>query len=234
LQTGVILDHNSNPVPDGTPVQFIQQDRIQGFINVIAERPTINGIANLDYLLEARAGNFRITATSGEASTSQEVDIVIGENAVVSVSTPTPAPTATPSPSSTPTPSPTPTATPTNTPTPTPSPTTTPEPVEIAEETPEEASLTETPILIAFGLGLVVTGGAGYYVGRNGQQNLSNIVRCILWGLVGSLLAYNYFVLGLPGTDWLETLGSWAGLLTTLAGGAAGIGLYQWQARQRN
>ncbi len=69
LQTGVILDKNGNSVPDGTIVQFIQSDRIQGAINIIAEVPTQQGIARLDYVLAAQTGpgQFRITAKTGDA-----------------------------------------------------------------------------------------------------------------------------------------------------------------------
>ncbi|MCZ7668880.1 MAG: hypothetical protein M5U34_17600 [Chloroflexi bacterium] len=68
LQTGVITDRNGNPVPDGTNVQFIRVDRIQGTVNIIDNVPTLNGMARLDYVLEARTGpgQFRITAVSNE------------------------------------------------------------------------------------------------------------------------------------------------------------------------
>jgi beta-N-acetylhexosaminidase len=166
LQTGVIRDHNGNTVPDGSLVQFVQQDRIQGFVNVIAERPTFSGIANLDYLLEARTGNFRITATSGEATTSQEINIVIGENAIVSINTPTPGPTTIPSVTLTPTPSLTPTSTPTETPTPTPSPSPTAVPEEIVEPPVEPSLSTELQMLLGITGGLLITGGTGYFIGR--------------------------------------------------------------------
>jgi beta-N-acetylhexosaminidase len=227
LQTGVVTDHNGHPVPDGTPVQFIQQDRLQGFVNVIGEQPTVGGIANLDYLLEARAGNFRITAAAGEATTSQEVDIVIGENAVVSVNTPTPAPTDTATPTLTPSPS--------NTPSPEPSPTTTstPEPtatvaLEPLPQPAEERRIAdEVQLLLGFGIGLVVTGGAGYIMGRNSGYGAARAVRCMLWGLLGALISYNYYALGLPGADWLEPLGTWGGMLVTLFGGVVGLLLYR-------
>ncbi|MGD2050258.1 MAG: hypothetical protein PVH03_12200, partial [Chloroflexota bacterium] len=227
LQTGVIVDQNGNPVPDGTPVQFIQQDRIQGFVNVIGEQPTLNGIANLDYLLEARTGNFRITATAGEARASQEVDIVIGENAVVSVNTPTPAPTQIPSATFPPT------STSTTTPSPQPTSTLTPQPtatIEPESEVPDEAGATvfgEFQMLLGFSLGLLATGGAGYAISRTEHTNLPVIVRCILWGILGALIAYNYFMLGLPGTTWLESLGGWAALLITLFGGVVGLLLHR-------
>ena len=231
LQTGVIVDRNGNPVPDGTPVQFIQQDRIQGFVNVIGEQPTLNGIANLDYLLEARTGNFRITATTGEARASQEIDIVIGENAVVSVSTPTPAPTQTSTTTLTPTP------TSTTTPSPQPTSTLTPRPtvtIEPESDIPDEGGTTvfgEVQMLLGFGLGLLATSGAGYAISRTEHHNLAVIVRCILWGLLGALIAYNYFILGLPGTTRLESLGGWAALLITLFGGVVGLLLYRLSDR---
>jgi beta-N-acetylhexosaminidase len=230
LQTGVIIDHNGNPVPDGTPVQFIQQDRLQGFVNVIGEQPTVDGIANLDYLLEARAGNFRITAAAGEAQGSQEVDIVIGENAIVSVSTPTPGPTNTATPTLTPSPTETPTQVPTSTPTSTPEPTATTVP---SPEPPEPVVATivdEYQVLLGFGLGLMVTGGAGYLLSRNEQYSAPRLVRCMLWGMLGALLAYNYYALGLPGTDLLDSLGAWGGLFITMFGGAIGLLLYRWRA----
>ncbi|MBE2196994.1 MAG: hypothetical protein IAE79_00190, partial [Anaerolinea sp.] len=93
LQTGVIRDQNGNAVPDGTIVQFIQQDRIQGLVNIIANVSTSNGLAVFDYILEARTGQFRITAVSGDATRSQAVDIIIEDDAQVRIITPTPAPT---------------------------------------------------------------------------------------------------------------------------------------------
>ncbi len=231
LQTGIIVDHNGNPVPDGTPVQFIQQDRIQGFVNVIGEQPTVNGIANLDYLLEARTGNFRITAAAEQARSSQEVDIVIGENAIVSVNTPTPAPTLTVTPTETPTVTSTPTDTPEPTPTLTPEPTATTEPPNPEPEDGTSNIISQGQLLVGFGLGLLVTGGAGYAIGRNERRETIALVRCVLWGLVGGLVAYNYFILGLPGTEWLQPLGAWAALLSTLFGGAAALFLYRLSQR---
>jgi len=114
--SGVIRDHNGNQVPSGTLVQFIQQDRTQGPLNIIAEQPTTDGIARFGYALEASTGpgQFYITAASGDATISQAVDISIEDEAEVIIVVPTtaPTPTMTPSPTPTVTPSPTPTATP--------------------------------------------------------------------------------------------------------------------------
>lgn len=227
LQTGVIRDRNGYPVPDGTLVQFIREDRIQGFLNVIAERATINGVANLDYVLEARTGHFRITAAAGDARASQEIDIVIGESAAVSVRTPTPTPTHTPSPTATATA----TALPPDTVTPTATATTTP--VAAATDTgsgPElRIPLSQAQTLLAMLVGLIVTGTMAIVVGRNGRANQVQLVRWLLWGVVGGLVAYNYFALRLPGAGWFSELGPWAGLVSTLLGGLTGLAAFQLQ-----
>lgn len=227
LQTGVISDQNGNPVPDGTLVQFVQQDRIQGFVNVIGERPTLSGVANLDYLLDARSGNFRITAAAGDAQASQEINIVIGENAIVSINTPTAVPTLTPTASSTPTSSSTATTVPSPTSTHTPIPTSTPAPA--APPGPDETGTfdSDTQMLLALAIGLLFSGGFSYAVARGGNHSLNRTVRYVLWGLVGALVAYNYFALGLPGTSWLLSLNEWAGLVTALAGCLLALLLYR-------
>lgn len=224
LQTGVIYDANGHPVPDGTPVQFIQQDRIQGFVNVIAERPTLNGVANLDYVLEDRTGHFRITAAAGAARASQEVDIIIGEGNTVTVNINTPTATVTPTPSTTPTATPTVTASPS--PSRTPSPTPIPTPTPIPEPPVFRVPIHETQMVLGVIVGLLMTGSFGLAIGRNGHTNLVKLVRLVLWGLVGGLIVYNYVALNLPGSSLFENTGAWAGLLATLAGGVAGMLLY--------
>lgn len=102
--------------------------------------------------------------------------------------------------------------------------------IEPENDTPDEGSTTlfgEVQMLLGFGLGLLATGGAGYAMSRTEHHNLPVIVRCILWGLLGALIAYNYFMLGLPGTIWLGSLGGWAGLLITLFGGILGLLLFR-------
>ncbi|MEM9775853.1 MAG: glycoside hydrolase family 3 N-terminal domain-containing protein, partial [Chloroflexota bacterium] len=136
LQTGIILDYNNNPVPDGTLVEFIQEDRVQGGYSVIADVPTSGGRASFDFVLSGRVGQFRLRAAAGQAIASDEVDIAILENdtAQVEVITPTPEPT------STPTQTPIPTATATEPPTETPTPTSTP--ILVAEPTEPEIRIT--------------------------------------------------------------------------------------------
>ena len=223
LRTGVIVDHNGNPVPDGTPVQFIQQDRLQGFISVIGERPTINGVAELDYVLEARTGQFRITATAGNATSSQQLDIAIGENVRVVLVTLTPAPTAT----ATGTPPPTMTPEPTRTIPPPASPTAMP--VEAPSEPISGDTVGAALMLLGVVSGALLTTLAGFLMVRNsGRWDRASFVRLIAWGFVLGLVAYNYYALHLPGSDLLEPLGMLAAVVTMTLGGMVGL-LIGWQ-----
>jgi hypothetical protein len=225
LVTGEIVDHNGNPVPDGTPVQFLQTDRLEGFTSFISQQPTEGGVARLDYVLEAQTGLFRITAVAGAATNSQQVDIIIGENVRIVVVTLTPAPTPTETPTVAPTatltPSPVPTATATATPTPLP-----PEPGL-------SISLTTLSHLLGFFVGLALTGVASIVIGhRSRLSGPSAFLRLLLWGLLGGLVLYNYYMLQLPGSNWLAALGNWAGLVVTAAGGVIVL-LVAAQAMQR-
>lgn len=223
LETGVISDHNGNQVPDGTLVQFIQQDRIQGTLNIIAQQPTTNGIASLGYVLEASTGpgQFRITAASGEATISQAVDISIEDDAEVIIVVPTsaPTPTFTPSPTATTTPSPTPTATaipPTVTPVPPPEP----------EEPGIRIALSELEMLLSMLAGLMVFSAGALFIGR-GNSDPNRRAGALLWGLVGGLVAYIYTILQMPGSAWVLDQGSWAGLTATFLGAVLAWVLYQ-------
>lgn len=222
LQTGIIYDHNGNQVPDGTIVQFIQQDRIQGAVTIVSEVPTTNGVARLDYVLGASTGpgQFRITAASGEATLSQAVDISIAEEAEVVIVIPTSVPTPTV------TPSPTPTATPAPTLTPSPPPTNVPLPTPPPQEPGIRIALSELEMLLSMFSGLALFTMAVLFFGR-GQGSPTQRLGGLLWGLIGGLLAYIYALLQLPGSDWVMELGTWAGLMTTLLGATGGWVLYQ-------
>lgn len=226
LQTGTIIDLNGNPVPDGTVVQFIRQNLVNGFVDVIAERPTTNGVAQIDYVLERRSGQFRISVTAAPARGSQVIDINTGENVTVIQITVTPAPTEFPTLSPTPTATATPSPTPTRIPPPA---TAVPpnDPIEPALQIP----LASVRMLLGLVGGLAGIVGIWLAIGRHDQMSLSEKIRILFWGLVGSLLLYNYFVLGLPGAAVLLPLQGWAALLTTVVGGLAGLGAY-WVRRE--
>lgn len=228
LQTGVIVDSNGNPVPDNTIVRFIEWDRVGGGRSIIAEVPTRNGVAQWDYLLETRTegGKFRIGVTAGEAIISQELDITVSNEAEgeaeIRIIDPTSAPTSTPSLTATPS------ATNTITPSPTLTHTPTPLPPPPAEQEPGILiELSELLTLVAMAAGLAAVVVTAVIGGRRLQMQPTQQIGWPLWGLGGGLLVYLYVMAGLPGTAVFTTLGAWAGLVTTLLGGLAGLALYR-------
>ncbi len=232
LQTGPILDHNGNPVPDGTVVQFNQFDRIQGTQTIIANASTINGIARLDYILEASTGpgQFRITAVSGTATSSQEVDIIITGDEVEG----TPAVTviiATLPPTATSTPTPPPTSTPTSTPLPTLTPTLTPTPIPPPQEPSIRIDLSELVMLGGLFMGLFTVSIATLMMSVYLQYGRSHNIGLPTWSIIGGLLLYNYYALNLPGSQTFAPLAGWVGLVTTVTGGILGNVLY-WILRR--
>ena len=233
LQTGVILDNNGNAVPDGTVVRFRQRDRVAGTENILGEVPTTNGVAQLDYVLEARTegGQFRIVAESGAAMISQEVDIRVGTTesgggAQVSIIDPTPQPTPTAEPS------------PTATVTATTPPTDAPEPTSTAAQPPLQPQepgirieLSEFGLLTAVFAGLLVSSGAAFSLGRQQNVGLEQQIGWPLWTIVAGLMSYIYFKLGLPGASALGEIQMGWGFLTSFAGGL--VGLIAYWLRQR-
>ena len=230
LQTGVITDHNGNPVPDGTIVRFIQRERVAGLVNIIAEVPTEDGVAQLDYVLEAstEGGQLRIRVEAGEAVVSQEVDISVesstdGGEAQITIINPTPAPTQTPAPTVTAT------ATATVTPTDTPEPTAnTQNATTVSPEEPAvQIELSEFWMLTAVFTGLFLTSSLATTVSQRLGASPKQQIGRPLWGIVGGLVLYLYFALNLPGAEMIVAWGSWAGLATTVLGGLVGVLVYQ-------
>jgi hypothetical protein len=86
-------------------------------------------------------------------------------------------------------------------------------------------------MLIAVMAGLLLTSSLGLVMSRQRQADLEQQIGWALWGVVGSLILYIYYALGLPGTAPLIELRSWAGLITTLIGGLLGLVIYQIRQR---
>ena len=83
LRTSIILDHNGNQVPDGTPVSFIITS--QGESTNLPQVTTLDGSATTNYLIET-GNNFTIMAESSLAK-SNEIEIsVLGDSSVISSS----------------------------------------------------------------------------------------------------------------------------------------------------
>ena len=96
LQTGVIVDRNGHPVPDGTPVQFTlsypQEDRVETIWDETAE-----GVALTSVVLD-RVGQLDITVQSEPALPLFHLQLTIreDESVLLFAFTPTPEPTEMP------------------------------------------------------------------------------------------------------------------------------------------
>ncbi len=124
IRTGVILDRNGHPVPDGTPVVFRLFYPAESLELPRREVNTVNGVAEISLTLE-RTGQLEITASSLSATKSTKIVVTVQENqpAILATVAPSPTPTFTPTPIPTPSPIPTPFPTPVPTTVPGPNPT---------------------------------------------------------------------------------------------------------------
>ena len=93
VKTGIIVDHNNNPVPDGTVVRFTMYEQGANTSIQQIESVTENGIAKASVMLQ-NAGLHEIRVESEPALSSQILVLDISEEeAIVSAIFPTPLPT---------------------------------------------------------------------------------------------------------------------------------------------
>lgn len=201
--TGVIVDHNGNPVPDNTPVVFR--------LSLIGERNTVlkeiatvtaGGISRATFPIEMQ-GNLEISVRSEPATLSTVISLSIaGER-------PTPTATITPSPS--------PTLEPTQT--------TTPTPGADSIAVPDQVNPPFTALLtwlMAAGSAVILGWVAFQSTLMLGQARWS--MRMGLLVLICGLTAYIYVTLNLPGSTWIGELDPLVGsLLSTMVGGVVGL-----------
>ncbi len=208
LRTGVIVDRNQHPVPDGTAVRFILKQGESGLMQQV-ETVTAQGVAVANFRLD-QPGLFEIRAISEPAKVSDIIQVDVTKEGVTVIIIPTTQPTEIP-------PSPTPTSTPLP-------PTATPQPVD----TNPAMMVTSAgfPTFLGWFLVLIVlTAGAGlaYWLGDQ-SANMRWGIRWALLVLLGGLTAYNYLILGFPGTmEWLDGRGLPGFLQAVLIGEALGF-----------
>jgi beta-N-acetylhexosaminidase len=96
IRTGVIVDHNNNPVPDGTVVKFMLSEQGENLTIQQIESTTKQGVAKASFKLQV-SGRQEIRAITEPALNSQIliIDITEGTEAIISAITPTPIPTVT-------------------------------------------------------------------------------------------------------------------------------------------
>jgi beta-N-acetylhexosaminidase len=212
LRTGIVLDNNKNPVPDGTVVRFrftlgLAESSTQSTI----DETTIGGIARASFRIPS-AGLLEISVVAEPALTSKILRLDISSTGAVAITaiTPTPLPSMTPTVTQTVTPS----ATATITATPTPLP-----PVKTGAGDWALANLVAWGSAFGF-----------FWLGRS-LGTLRWAIRWALLAAVGGLVAYFYLAIQFPGSqDWMDSTGRMGILLVTLIGSIVGwLGGVLWK-----
>ncbi len=228
LYTSVILDRNGHPVPDGTPVEFrffYPDEKLE--TRQVAF--TVGGVAATEFVLD-RAGRLEISVIGSEAKLLAQVpeDRAVEFQTVVPTPTPTNTSTPTPTPTDTPTPTPTPTDTPTLTPTPTNTPT--PTPIPVKRVTGQALSFTM--------LELIAVGIAVFLVLLGGGRGVSVAMRWGLLCVIGGLVGYDLYAMGMPVALRARHLSEqWGGVIVATIGCIAAVligvvGEYLWRQRR--
>jgi len=196
LHTDIILDHNGNPVPDGTPVNFILTS--QGISSPLPQVTTVDGSASTSFLVQD-PDNIIVHAESSLASSISIEISILGdtENIEVEENDETPEIIPEVSPTST--------------------------GVENNPDAPSSADLVSTNLVWRSWLfSLILMGIVSVLAYRFGA--ISGTVRGgIIWGissLIGGLFFYNYTLLNLPGIELLFP----NGISTLSVGITVGIG----------
>ncbi len=229
VETGVILDRNGHPVPDGTPVEFRLRYPAEGLDLAPKVETTSSGKARTLVVLD-RAGELWITVQSGEARDSARIVLKVGGDTPGSIATvlpsPTPAPTLTITPVSTHTPTIVPTAQPTASATPAPPP-------------PAPQPRMPAPAFLFGLIGVVVSGGAAFVVRqrlglaaqRTQPEILGPAVGAALWSIMAAWIGYLLYSVGwLPGATQSQSAGwTWVAGIVTLAGGLLSLA---WNTRK--
>lgn len=194
LRTGVILDHNQHPVPDGTLVRFIIKTGADSSTTQQLEATTAGGVARAAYRISAN-GFIEIRVVSEPAATSEilQLDIPIGAGAGITAIAPTSIPSETPVPSDTPMITPT---------------------IE-PEETNDNSG---QPTFWEWLLMVLIIGIAASLV-----YNLGKRIHSMRWGIrwalcaiIGGVASYIYLAADMPGgAAWLKLTGT-TGLLVVV------------------
>lgn len=216
LRTGVIVDHNGNPVPDGTVVRFLIDTRsTSGSIEQI-ETQTVDGVARTVYRIQ-NLGVYDLRVTADPAQVSEILNIEISDigGQITSLQ-----PTIMPTETSTAAVSPTPEIAVTP---------------EIEELTNHEKGLPSGGDWFLSTIIILTIAALFYWWGWKKQKLSWNPRIPFLSGACG-YLAYLYFVIGLPGAETgILANGSGIILFGVILGSLAGGGIgYLWYFLDRS
>jgi beta-N-acetylhexosaminidase len=208
IETGVIIDKNGHPVPDGTPVEFIMTFQVENIPSLELSSTTKNGMAKINTTLD-RPGIVSINVESSLARVSEVKQITIQGEAVegtpvepIAMETELPEQTETIEPSPVPS-----------------------EAMEQEQATPMEADGEVAAQGFLLGVaGIVFIGGMAYSVTKSGHPARSSRIRFTIVTIIGGLIGYNYLAFSLPGSESLvEKIGNLANLFTSIAGGGLAL-----------
>jgi beta-N-acetylhexosaminidase len=204
VKTGIILDHNGHPVPDGTGVRFYITLSGEGGVVQQIDATTLQGVSGASFSID-RSGLLEIRAESDPAITSVVLQLdASSEGSGVTVVAPTPEESETPIPEVTATP-------------------------EVVNASPLAQGY---PGLGGWFSTIIILGGVGALAYWFGDRYISKrwAIRWTLCVVAGGLAAYTYLALRLPGaTEYLKRTG-WSGMIgVVILGVAAGFGaVYAW------
>ena len=192
IRTGIIVDHNGHPVPDGTVVRFILTGGSDLTGTQQMEATTVDGIARTSFRIVSK-GLMQIHVVSEPAQTSSilQLDVPPDAAAVVVAVAPTGVPTYTVEPTITPALSPSPTA------------------------TPGKNGAGSKPALWIWPIFVIILGLGAFIVYSMGLKMFSSRwgIRWALCAILGAVSSYIYIVGGFPGgSSWYLLTGN-AGLL---------------------
>ena len=217
MQAGVIVDHNQNPVPDGTVVRFTLRISGENIFTQQVEATTVDGIAGITYRID-RGGTLEVTASSEPALISNTLVLNIEDGSVAVIA-------------------------PTNTPEPSPLPTEEPTVALTSMPTPGDGSgdvQAGFPNLLDWFLALlVISGGFGlaYLIGYYWWGSMRWGLRSGFCAAIGGLLTYIYLNLGVPSTIyWMQKSGTGFVLEVTFVGIIMGwiVALIWWMIKEGN
>ncbi len=215
LNTEIILDHNGNPVPDGTPVNFILTS--QGVPLALPQITTVDGAASTSFLVQS-PNNIIVTAISSLASSASLEISILGDLGAAETeetgATPEQIPEASP---------------------------TIIEPETIVENPEPNEPESPNPVWQSWFISLIIILAVSLISYRLGA--IAGMVRSgITWGIssvIGGLFSYNYLMLKLPGIDLFfpEGLAGFSMGLIVLFGSLSGWAiafLYQQRFGNKN
>ena len=221
VSTTVLRDFNGNIVPDGTQVDFdVLYKDANALREIFATAFTVQGVAQAA-LAPKRVGGIEIRAVSGGAISLPApllVSDVAGETAIVVLTlTPGITPSAVPAATNTPAPQ---VAVDANSPA---------NNAQAGEPVPE-ASTDPRDLLSALFINIAVA-GYGWDAARRSGRGLIQRFRLALGITIGVWLAYDLYVLQLPGVALLQSLGALAPVLCAAGGGLAALAVDRYKVQ---